>query len=149
MVALKNPLGILCHFLILKTTIIAWMSCCTFFCDSAFNVVKAFIRGTPPSLLCDNLKCELGGPAGNGGKCTPPENVAKIRKTRFLPFYKYYCYETRKRKKLLLTRKDVALVFSPLSKGCQLIAPGNLCQCHITLKFNTHLCAITHTTRSS
>ena len=32
-----------------------------FFCDSAFNVVKAFIRGTPPSLLCDNLKCELGG----------------------------------------------------------------------------------------
>ena len=30
------------------------------FCDSAFNVVKAFIRGTPPSLLCDNLKCELG-----------------------------------------------------------------------------------------
>ena len=45
MVALKNPLGILCHFLILKTTIIAWMSCCTFFLRLCVQCGKSFYPG--------------------------------------------------------------------------------------------------------
>ena len=116
------------------------------FCDSAFNVVKAFIRGTPPSLLCDNLKCELGGPAGYGGKCTPPENVGKIRKTRFLPFYKYYCYKkTRKRKKLLLTRKDVALVFfCPFQRLSTYCPREPLSMSHYTKVQHTSMCYHSH-----
>ena len=97
-----------------------------FFCDSAFNVVKAFIRGTPPSLLCDNLKCELGGACWQWREVYTTRKCGEDKENEVFAILQVLLLQEDKKTKEAAAHTEGCgtSLFPPFPKAVNLLPPG-------------------------